>query len=229
MKIKWIGQSGYILSDEKIVIYIDPYLSDSVEKAAGRKRLVPPPVLPEELSGNAYICTHNHIDHLDPDTISVMNKDNIKFYAPSDCRKILSELGAENFLEFNCGDIISIGDFAIEAVYAKHTVPAIGLIVTYDGERLYFTGDTLYDERLFQNECDILFICINGKLGNMNAEEAAEITNRINPGLGIPNHYGMFESNTENPEKYIEKIDSGFVMELGAEYELSDFKKRYNR
>lgn len=36
MYIIWLGQSGYILNDEKTEICIDPYLSDTVNRLAGR-------------------------------------------------------------------------------------------------------------------------------------------------------------------------------------------------
>lgn len=34
MKIKWIGQSGYIIKTETTEIIIDPYLSDVVNRVA---------------------------------------------------------------------------------------------------------------------------------------------------------------------------------------------------
>ena len=67
-----------------------------------------------------------------------------------------------------------------------------------------------------------MFICINGKLGNMNVSEAIKLTKIINPEVGIPTHYGMFESNTENPLNYISKINCGFEMEYNKEYHISE-------
>ena len=65
MNIRWIGQSGYILSDGNTTVCIDPYLSDAVNRVAGRKRLVPCVISPENVCADAIICTHNHLDHLD--------------------------------------------------------------------------------------------------------------------------------------------------------------------
>ena len=222
MKIRWIGQSGYILSDGKNTVYIDPYLSDVVNRVAGRARMIPAPVDGKDIVADAVICTHNHLDHLDVDLIREMDKENILFLAPSHCRDTLVSLGVKNYREFDEGEIVSVGDFEFSAVYANHTVPAIGVVVTYDGTRMYFTGDTFFDEKLTAVDCDILFICINGKLGNMNAEEAALVTDKIKPKRGIPSHYGMFESNTENPEKYTDRIDCGFIMEFDREYDIKE-------
>ncbi len=84
--------------------------------------------------------------------------------------------GARRYQAFDPGTVILLGEFRLEAVFAAHTVPAVGVLVRHRGRTLYFTGDTLYDpqlEALAKQKIDLLFICINGRLGNMNAEEAA--------------------------------------------------------
>ena len=59
----------------------------------------------------------------------------------------------------------------------------------------------------------------------MNVEEAVSLTKMIKPKTGIPNHYGMFESNTENPLKYTDNIDCGFIMDFDREYEIKELIK----
>ena len=54
----------------------------------------------------------------------------------------------------------------------------------------------------------------------MNAEEAAEITKRISPKMAVPNHYDMFESNSEDPENF--KVPNRFIMEFNKEYEVKN-------
>lgn len=218
MKIKWLGQSGYLLSDGKTTICIDPYLSDAVNRIAGRPRMEGIPIRPEDLRADAVICTHNHVDHLDPDAIPRMHKEQITFYAPSDCAQALKELGVTQYVPFDEGAEAIVGGFLLEAVFADHTVPAIGVVVTYEGKRLYFTGDTYYNPRLAKVTCDLLFVCINGKLGNMNVSEAIRLTQEIKPKLAIPNHYSMFASNTEDPERFA--VPNRFVMEFDKDYEI---------
>lgn len=223
LKIKWIGQSGYTLDDGETKICIDPYLSDVVGRLHGRPRMVEPPFTPDRLRSDVVICTHNHLDHVDIDAIPLMKKDYMLFLAPTDAEKTLKECGVTKFKDFNEGDKFSIGKFELEAVCAFHSAPAIGIIVRHDGHTLYFSGDTLYDEKLKELKeynIDVMFICINGKLGNMNVDEAVEITNAINPKIAVPTHYGMFESNTENPENFTSKISCGFEMEFNKEYEV---------
>ncbi len=219
LKIRWIGQAGYILYDDTTTICIDPYLSDVVNKVANRPRTVEAPFAPEKLCADAVICTHNHLDHIDIDAIPHMDK-SIKFYAQNDCKDTLTSLGVVHYNEFNEGDIAQLGKFEISAVFADHTVPTIGLVVKHSGNILYFTSDTLYNEKLAEVKCDILFICINGKLGNMNGQEAAEITKMISPKTAVPNHYDMFESNSEDPKNF--KVDNRFIMEFNKEYEVKN-------
>ena len=79
LKIRWIGQGGFMLKDGKTEICIDPYLSDVVNRVSKYPRMVEAPFLPEELKSDIVICTHNHMDHVDIDAIPLMKKENMLF------------------------------------------------------------------------------------------------------------------------------------------------------
>ena len=225
LKLKWIGQSGYILNDGVTEICIDPYLSNVVDRIAKRGRMVTAPFLPEELKSDVVICTHNHLDHVDIDAIPLMRKEKMLFLAPDDAKNTLLECGVINYKAFNEGTAVKIGGFEFKAVFADHSVPAVGVIVKHSGITMYFSGDTEYNERLeklAEYKVDIMFICINGKLGNMNVDEAIKLTKIINPKVGVPTHYGMFESNTENPKSYTSKLRCGFELEYDKEYDVCE-------
>ena len=225
LNIRWIGQSGYLLRDGTAAICIDPYLSDAVNRAAGRPRMVPAPIEPENLQADAVICTHNHLDHLDRDAIPRMQKAML-FCAPRDCQRVLRELGVRRYQPFDEGERVQLGGFTLEAVFADHTVPAVGVLVRHEGNTLYFTGDTYYHPRLKEVQCDCLFVCINGRLGNMGVLDAVRLTKEIKPRLAIPNHYGMFESNTENPKHYTERIEQGKILEFNQTYHITELLGR---
>ena len=228
--IQWLGQNGYMLEKDGVRLCIDPYLSDSVFKSSGKKRLTAPPIAPEELACEGMVCTHNHLDHLDPDTISVMKtKDTTRFFAPYDCEAKMQSLGVSHYEKFDPGAMAKVGDFELEAVFADHTSKsAIGVVVRVDGLTLLFTGDTYYHEKLreYRRFCpDVLFICINGKLGNMNVDEAVKLTGEIAPRVGVPTHYGLFAENTEDPEKYTSRVASHYVMTVGKVTDLREVAK----
>ena len=232
LNIRWIGQNGYIISDGKKEICIDPYLSDVVGRLHNRPRMVEPPFSPEELKSDIVICTHNHLDHVDIDAIPLMKKEKMLFLAPKDAEEQLVSLGVENYASFDEGQIFRMGDFEITAVFAEHSAPAIGVVIKHGGAKYYFSGDTLYNEKLEElkdYDIDVMFICINGKLGNMNVDEAVKLTGIIDPKIGVPTHYGMFESNTEDPSKYTSRLACGFEMEYNKEYDFEELLKNVNR
>ena len=224
MNIRFLGQSGYVLRTEKTQIILDPYLSDSVNRVAGRPRTLPIPMLPEDICCDAVICTHDHLDHLDPDTAMAIPKGQL-FITTSEGAQHLNRLGQTNVKVLRVDESITIGDVDITAVFADHTVEAFGLIVQAEGKTLYFSGDTLYHKKLFDiagYHPDLAFICINGRLGNMTAQEAVQVANRIRAGVSIPNHYDMFASNSEDPRKFVDAIPHSKVLEFNTEYKLSD-------
>lgn len=222
MKIRPLGQSGYIIKTASTEIIIDPYLSDSVNRIAGRPRILPIPINPAEIFCDAVICTHDHLDHLDPDTVSHINENQF-FITTAEGKEKLISLGKANVKALSVGDALKIGDITLTAVFADHTVEAFGLIVNAENKTLYFSGDTLYNERLFEiseYKPDATFICINGRLGNMNVDEALTVAKKIGAKTNIPNHYDMFASNSEDPRLFSDNIDGGFIMEFNKEYEF---------
>ena len=217
MKIRWIGQGGYLLSDGITTVCIDPYLSDAVERVSGKKRLVKAPFRGSELAADAVICTHDHLDHVDKGAIPEMCT--LPFLAPTSCEETLRSLGVVHYTPFDEGTSVKIGEFEVISVFADHTVPAVGVIVKHQGLTLYFTGDTYYNEKLIHPDIDILFVCINGRLGNMSCEEAVRLAEEISPRAAVPTHYGMFAENTEDPKRFTSALKNGFEMEYNKEYD----------
>lgn len=227
MKITWIGQSGYIINTASTEIILDPYLSDAVNRVAGRPRLVDAPIFPEEVKADAVICTHDHLDHLDIDAILNMRKEQA-FITTNDCKIKLAAMGFKNVKDISVGETISLGDIKITAVYANHTVDTFGTLICAEGKTLYFSSDTLYDEKLFDIAAykpDVTFICINGKLGNMNVNEAIVTAKKIGAKTNVPNHYGMFASNTEDPELFTNGLTNGFIMVFSRKYDIEELLK----
>jgi len=222
MKLRWIGQSGYVINTETTEVIIDPYLSDAVNRVANRPRLFPAPIDPSQIKANAIICTHNHLDHLDTDAIDGMSRD-LHFLTTHEGTDVLYKMGFDNVTALTIGTTVTIGDIHITAVYANHTVEAFGLILCADDQTLYFSGDTLYDEKLFSIADftpDIACICINGRLGNMNADEAIAVAKIIGAKVNVPNHYDMFASNSEDPTRFTAALDNGLILEFDREYDV---------
>lgn len=222
MKILPLGQSGYRIKSGSTEIIIDPYLSDSVNKVSGRARMLPYYIDPKDIHCDAVICTHNHLDHLDPDTVAEIDEKQFYITTAEGVEKLKS-LGRNNARYLPHGESITVGDIKVTSVFALHSCEAMGVIIEAEGKKLYFSGDTLFDERLFEiadYKPDVTFICINGRLGNMNVDDALVTANKIGAKTNIPNHYDMFESNSENPLLFSERIEGGRVLDAGTEYEI---------
>lgn len=52
----------------------------------------------------------------------------------------------------------------------------------------------------------------------MNVKEALITAEKIGAAVNIPNHYDMFESNSENPTLFTENIKGGKTLEFNKEY-----------
>ena len=149
--------------------------------------------------------------------------ENTYFITTGEGKEKLYSLGQNNVSVLPVGQTMTVGDITLIAVYANHTADAFGLIVKAEGKTLYFSGDTLFDEKLFEISAfhpDYTFICINGKLGNMNVEEAILTATKIGAPVNIPTHYGMFASNTEDPHKFVDHIPGGKILEFNRTYEF---------
>lgn len=56
----------------------------------------------------------------------------------------------------------------------------------------------------------------------MNVKEALITAEKIGAAVNIPNHYDMFESNSENPALFTENIKGGKTLEFNSEYEFDN-------
>ena len=231
--VRWLGQGGFLFNLGGHILAIDPYLSDSVQDSSDHfRRMAPPPVQPDMLGAEVIICTHDHLDHLDPDTLC---RTAAEVYAgPPSCLEHYEALGLrkEKLTRIGRGDIYHLGKARIMGVPANHTEDSIGVVIEFGGVKTYVTGDTLQDGALADIGCmgiDILLTCINGKLGNMNAIEAAALAKALPCKLAIPMHYGMFAENTVDPNDFSAAMsESGIpVVELcmGKTVDVYDLMK----
>ncbi|HEV2125918.1 MAG TPA: MBL fold metallo-hydrolase, partial [Chloroflexota bacterium] len=53
---------------------------------------------------------------------------------------------------------------------------------------------------------DVLCVCINGRMGNMNFEEAARLAGELNARTVIPMHFGVMPNNTIDPQLFLDAL-----------------------
>lgn len=204
LTVTWLGQAGLWISMGGQEIVIDPYLSDSVGEMDSRKhRRMPVDERFLERQPDILVCTHDHLDHTDPQTLQhyLTGQPPITVLASGHAWERVRAFGCDhNYVQFNRFTEWTQGNLRFTAVPAEHSDPdAIGFLLS-DGERtLYITGDTLYSRTVLQavpSGVDAVFLPINGVGNNMNATDAARFARAIRPGRVIPVHWGLFDDIT---------------------------------
>ncbi|MCW5556232.1 MAG: MBL fold metallo-hydrolase [Verrucomicrobiae bacterium] len=210
----WLGQAGYVLRAGALLVAIDPYLTDS---AAGPDRafarLYPPPLSPESLEADVMILTHDHQDHLDPETLSrYPAKASTRFVAPRHTARKLRSLGipAPQISVIQAGDDWQFPDLKVTGVFALPTgtdvLDTTGYLLTFaNGRTVYHTSDTAFHPLVLTaapREPEVLCVPINGKWGNLGIEQALALTVAIRPRFVLPNHFDLMALNAENPETF---------------------------
>lgn len=224
MKVTWLGQAGLLFENEKTKIMIDPYLSDSVGKRSPEKsRRQPIDESIFDIRPDVMIFTHNHLDHYDPETVSIFFEryDGMLILAPASVFEEVRKFeGKNNYVVFNRGTSWTEGDIRFTATKAEHSDPlAIGVIID-DGKRKYYvTGDTLYNEEIFGSlpeDIFAMFLPVNGAGNNMNMTDGARFCEKVSPAIAVPFHCGMFDSIDMNAFPLENKI----IPEIYKEIEL---------
>ena len=217
MKVTWIGQAGLLFeSAEGTTVIVDPYLSNSVEKAEPknyRRKPIDESFL--KLTPDFMVFTHNHLDHYDPETapIYLASEKKMTVLSPSSVWSVARKNGGvHNYVEFNRGTVWTEKGLRFTAVKAAHSdACAIGVLIEEIscGRVFYVTGDTLYNNEIF---ADIpsgvyaIFLPINGVGNNMNATDASAFARRVGAKHDVPVHFGMFDEGDGSAFESINRI-----------------------
>ena len=212
----WLAQAGFVFKTASdTVIYVDPYLSNVVEKAFGFKRLSLAPIQAEEVHADWVLSSHEHLDHLDTDALPVIAKNcpACLFAGSQACvaeyEKMDISMGRFTLLEPDRR--YSLGGIDVVTARSDHgelSPTALSMLFDFGTVRVLFTGDTALNVPLMQPlidlKPDILLPCINGRFGNLNAEEAAELTEIVSPRVVVPCHFWMFKEHNGDPEAFVQ-------------------------
>lgn len=218
MKLTLLGQAGvWITLNNGLDIVIDPYLSDSIHIEKGSRFIRQIPIVKTwcDKDPDIILLTHNHGDHLDHDTIDPwLNKQKLKqIVGPYPVYSELYSLwpGKHNIMVAREGVEVSLCDVLIRVVPAAHeTEAAVGYCLEAEGKVIYFSGDTLFTRRIpnffVGKHIDLMFVCINGFGNNMNAVDAARLSEILRPELVIPVHWDMFQAYGADPSTFVEAL-----------------------
>lgn len=207
MKVTWLTQAGLYFENSRIKILVDPYLSNSVgEKNPKKNRRIPVDESFLQLKPDVILITHDHLDHLDPETLKYFITDErpLTVLASENAYKKLLEMfgGDHNYVLLAPHTVWSESGVTFYSTHAEHSDrAAVGFIID-DGEAtFYVSGDTLYNYDVIDDVLDLVedgvdyaFLPINGVGNNMNAKDAADFAYEIGAKSAVPIHYGLFDS-----------------------------------
>ena len=201
-RLHWLGHDSFRL-DGPPTIYFDPW------KLSGR-----PPL------AGLVLVSHEHHDHCSPDDVKkVSGPDTV----------VVSNAGSAARLRdpqvMRPGDRLTLAGVEIEAVRAynvnKFRSPGVpfhpreadhvGYVVTWEGVRLYFAGDTDHIPEMADIACDVALLPVSGTYV-MTVEEAAEAAGTINPEIVVPMHYGAGIGTALDGQRFTELYDGKVVL-----------------
>jgi L-ascorbate metabolism protein UlaG (beta-lactamase superfamily) len=244
-RLRWLGQSGFLLEYQGSRGLLDPYLSDSLTRKYANTdkphiRMKPMVADPATLTGiDVVTSSHNHTDHLDAETLAPLMRVNpeMRLITPAANRAFVAQrLGCDPAWIIGLDDRESaqVGSFRITATPAAHEEVGPeyhGYVVQFDDWTIYHSGDTLLYNGMVARlrefgAIDVALLPINGRAperrvaGNLNAREAAQLGRDIEARTVIPCHYDMFTFNTADPADFAaaaRQIGQPFhIMELGG-------------
>jgi L-ascorbate metabolism protein UlaG (beta-lactamase superfamily) len=167
-------QSSFLIKTRDVVIYVDPHQIKEGEKA------------------DLILVTHAHFDHLDPESIAALRKDDAVIVANASCAQRLEDQGRVVALEE--GQTASEKGVDIRAVagYNDHHPRGsnVGFLFKVAGKTIYHAGDTgRVPEMANLGPIDVALIPVGGTY-TMDEQEAAALVRDLKPKVVIPMHYG---------------------------------------
>ena len=201
LELKWLGHSGFLIVNKKI-IYIDPYnIKEGLEKA------------------DIILITHSHYDHCSLPDLEKIIKDGTRIVAPADCQSTIAKIDTHVKIELiEPGQELEFGDVKLYALPAynidKHFHPKneqwVGYIIKLDGVVIYHAGDTDVIPEMQkltgykqQGKEFVALLPIGGRF-TMSVEEAAEAARIIKPTLAIPMHWGSIVGSEDDAKEFVE-------------------------
>jgi len=223
-----LGQMGVAIKGPEATIYIDPCLSDVLLEQLGDWwiRAYPPPVSPSDITNaDYYLISHEHQDHLDPNTVGTVAKASPKaiFIAPKWCLDILNELDIANDRVMTPETFVTVllmnTSLRLTPVPSAHYQKDftdqkgyrwLGYIIEWNGVTFYHSGDTIiysdYIETLKKlPKPDVAMVPVNGRdwfreseanvIGNLLPYEAARLSKDLGWEVVIPGHNDLYPNN----------------------------------
>ncbi len=188
LKITFIGHGTLMFTSGGKIIHVDPY-----SRVADYSRLP---------KADLILITHEHRDHLDPEVIAIIRKENTEIILTEKCTERV-----DDGIIMKNGDVKTVLGLKIEAAPAYNIVhmrrektpyhpkgDGNGYIITFGDKRIYVAGDTenIPEMKALKN-IDIAFLPMNLPY-TMSPEMVADAAKAFKPKILYPYHYGRTDT-----------------------------------
>ncbi len=232
--IFWLGQNSFIFKSSHSLVGVDLYLSRVYNRENHLHET--PLISPDEVVVDYIFCTHDHLDHLDPYTISFIYDHNPEavFISTSEGKNHFRNLGIpeKQAIAMTHSEELKFGDFMTTAYYSipKENNPDtthLGYLFTFEACKIYNMGDS--DERTSINPVtvlepvvkegpDVAILPIIGDIPSRTPLHALRFAELLNPKIVIPSHYGCFEGRNVDPRRFSELFINHSVKPVIIDY-----------
>lgn len=229
-----LGQAGFVLKGGRAIVYIDPYLSDSVAAIGGPARRFPIPIDPATIRhADLVLATHEHMDHADAVTLGPLLAASPRAGLITSVQggAIALDVGvaAERVIVPRLGQPLTRGDVTVTAIPAAHYALEVdaagqsrwmGFLIEVNGVTVYHSGDTLLipeiPAALAGRAIDLALLPINGRdamreaeglIGNLLPGEAVALAAQVRARVLIGIHNDLFAGNRVDPGLLFSELD----------------------
>lgn len=196
-----VTHSCHLIQIGGLTVLTDPWFSERAFYHPGE----PVAVAPEELPHlDAVVISHQHYDHCDLEAFSRYPRKDVPLLVAGPVVALARKAGFTDVRALEPWQAAQVGDLTITAAPGKHGVYEVTFVISGGGRSVYFAGDTMLIPELRTlperfGKLDVALLPTNGlrirPMFNqqvvMNAEEAAELTAVLRPGLAVPHHYAF--------------------------------------
>jgi L-ascorbate metabolism protein UlaG (beta-lactamase superfamily) len=231
LAVLWVGHATALVQIDDKVVLTDPVFTSTVGSVS--RRLVKPGLDPKDLPPvDVALVSHMHYDHLSLGSLSMIESRVRELLLPAGGTAYLTDGFSFPAHELRTWQSWEKNGLKVTAVPVHHvgwrygvdgawmTESFTGYVVEYHGLKVYFGGDSAYDQRVFVEtaqrfpRCDLALLPIAPieprdvmRTLHMDPHEAVQAFLDLDAVRMVPIHYDTFANSADNPGDALRELE----------------------